>query len=268
MRSEENLDRLVAFLTELEGLPRESGAYLFEGDGMVLVEDGRVCWAVADDAERTLTMLLVERGVDGETLRTLYRECKEEGRPLGETLVARGLVSADAFRTALLEHTAEAVYRLATSARRGRGEWVPHKKKRYDATFTFGPLDLLFCAGRRHVPEEAEEGWATLRWYLGEEGMGIAFLSRRGAMPLLPLAAMGGVNLRMEDLVRIAAWAPRALAEAGDVDLCMVYWADRSGLATWRRGRLLFVADCPTPSALAWIAGRHRRADQAIAAVR
>lgn len=270
MGLEESYERFVALLAELEDLPPESGAYLFEGEGMILMEEGRICWAVGKDAQRTLTMLLQERchDLDEEELQELFQECKDKGRPLGETLVARGLVSSEDFRAFLLEHTSEAIYRLALAAENGRGRWVAHRKKRYDATFTFDPLEILFDVGLRYLPEEVEEGQATLRWYLAEEATGLAFLWSDGPNSLLPIAALGRGHLDMREVMRIAEWAPLMLSGAGAVDLGMISWADRSGLVAWRRGRLLFVAGCPTASCLAWIAGRHRRADQAIAAAR
>lgn len=255
--------RFVALLRQLETHPAASGALLFEGKGMVLFEAGRICWAMASTAQRTLTGLLQERcaGTDPKRLQELYRRCKEEGRPLGETLVERGVISSDEFRSALLEHTAEAVYRLGLGLDDDQtpGRWVAHRRQRYDAAFTFDPLEIVLHTGRRYLPDVAEEGHDTLQWHLAEESRGIAFVLAEDGAALAPIAAVGQGDWKMADVSLLSEWAPRALPGWGQVNLFMTSWVDGGALVAWRKGRLACLASCPTPSSLAWVLGRHRR---------
>ena len=77
--------------------------------------------------ENRLTNLLRAQGntpsspVDFEEV---YQECHRGNLPLGETLVARGLVSSEGLRCALRQHTAEAIARLEEAVAVIRALWT------------------------------------------------------------------------------------------------------------------------------------------------
>ena len=108
------LTATVDLLEHVEGLPPGSTGILGFDDGVILVDGGRICWARAPDMREHLPDLPCElthpplsRGLVEDT----FRRCKEEGTPLGETLVKSGLVSESGLRTALSRHNAEAIAR-------------------------------------------------------------------------------------------------------------------------------------------------------------
>ena len=105
------------FATVMELVSRSSSGELICASDTVEVhvyfQRGRIAWAT--DASRPLafTRRLVEAGrVDVDVLRELLESCRRERRPLGETLIAWGLVTRDDVRDALLHQIRLAFDRL------------------------------------------------------------------------------------------------------------------------------------------------------------
>src|SRR5262249_22740406 len=96
-------------LAAVDDLPQsESGAIMVDAEGTivgsVLAEDRRVCWAAAASNGRRLRDLLRRYSAITLTdleLERIFLACRTQGRPLGETLVERGLCSEEAMQAAL-----------------------------------------------------------------------------------------------------------------------------------------------------------------------
>src|SRR5262249_5872261 len=79
--------------------------------GALLVEHGRVCWAMRRRYPRRLTDILADEQntLSPAQLDEVFAMCRRERRPLGETLIERGMVSLPILHRALLRHTCEAL---------------------------------------------------------------------------------------------------------------------------------------------------------------
>src|SRR5690349_6531593 len=108
-------------LDAVDALPREvAGVLSFGDEGLILVEDRRVCWAVATAMPATLTELLSQQHdppVPRKELESVYRRCRDEHRPLGATLVESGLVSSGDVRAAFGLHHVGVIAQLARGTR-------------------------------------------------------------------------------------------------------------------------------------------------------
>lgn len=89
-----------------------------EASWRVFAQGGRICWASGEPAVSILSRRLVEAAaIDWTAMESIFQDCQESGRPLGETLVSRGLISSEALRATLLEHISMTLADLAGQAR-------------------------------------------------------------------------------------------------------------------------------------------------------
>ena len=190
---------LTAMLLEIEGREAQSGMLVYES-GHVFVEDGRICWAAARGMASRLTDLLGEKARPGADLSALYRECRDRKRPLGETLVETGIVSAAELEAALRQHTAESLVQIVSDP--GVGVWSP-RTGGYAPRFTFTALqtflDVAAVALGTHA-EAAMQGLAALAKPLRH---GAAFVAV-GELAV-PMAVAG--DMRLRDLADLGGWA-------------------------------------------------------------
>ena len=210
-------ERLCALLEIADETPGQSGRIVFGGasQGIILVQSGRVCWAASPAMGTRLSHRLWQNAsVDDGRLAEVFRECRESGKPFGQTLVARGIVTFDALRTALLQHTAEALIHLAG----GRSpRWVPGHVDRYDRELTFPSVELLAHAADGWWGPLASEARSELAEALGERGAtGLAFL-RDAEMDdaIVPVGIVGAGELSAREVLA-AGRAAAALMRSGD----------------------------------------------------
>ena len=183
--------------------------------GTVFVEGGRVCWAAARGLARRLSELLVARAsVPPSAMQSMFVACKEQRIPLGEHLVGRGVLSADALRQALLQHTVESLSTLCDVD--ARGSWFPHSGTTYRPQFTFATGELLAEIGKvAHAPI-AERVQPVLAQFFNSEGdWATAFVRTRGNASPEPVAMHGDVPHVATELVRLGKWAASVLDIAG-----------------------------------------------------
>ncbi|MGH9389823.1 MAG: hypothetical protein ACRD1Z_09420, partial [Vicinamibacteria bacterium] len=171
----------------------------------------------------------------------VYQECHRKDMPLGETLVARGLVSSEGLRCALRQHTAEAIARLSAAASLTL-TWAFNRTRRYDAQFTFGTAELLCCIGAFGFEPKAVEADRTLREVTPDRAVGVAFLA--GADHTLPVAQVSAETWCCQSLLDLGEWALAALgngAPEGNIGSVLASDAVNSLKRAWRSGETIFV---------------------------
>lgn len=186
--------------------------------GAIFIERGRVCWAAAHGLAPRLTELLIaQSGVDTTTMQRLYRECRKDGLPLGEQLVARGIVSAEQLRSALAQHTVESIDALCV------GEATARFRPRaggYNPQFTLNTSEILTQYGARKNVVASTEGEARLRPFASgaAEEWGALFVRDRSAAFPIPVATRGHPPDRAVALLRYGRWAACTLDVAAAVN--------------------------------------------------
>lgn len=263
--------RSVRLLEDIESLSAgATGALVFgramRPDGTILLEAGRVCWATAGRMRRRLTDLLrfqADPPLEPAVLEAVYKRCREEGRPLGESLVERGLVSRDGLRRALQQHSAEAIALLARDLGSPAWTWVEHRRRHYDAEFTFSPAELLSGMGALCQPEAAQEAEQELQQNLEGGGFGAAFVRDPAHARAIPIAALGCDALGVHAVAALGEWVAGTLdlSAAFDPGSRLVIAARRDGGAVlgWRAGEIDFVAQCSDPSSVAYVVATQAR---------
>ena len=145
---------IVAGVLRLLGLVDDlpsgaTGALHFGEQGLILLQSGKICWAVARSMRLRLTDILRGQStppLPREAVEALYRSCRESGKPIGEALVASGLVSEQGLRAALFKHNGEAIVALAKSGALP-DSFVAHSKTGYDPKFSFSSCEVLAMLG-------------------------------------------------------------------------------------------------------------------------
>ena len=277
LAEEDNTEALsrvtVRLLRGVERLPAgATGALVFGGDkeeskGMILVENGRICWAATPGMERRLTDILVSQSrppLSEAAVKEVYQRCRRDGTPLGAGLVARGVVTPRGLRQALLKHAGEAITQLSRvlkSEGKVSPAWVPNRTRRYDAQFTFTPAEILAAVGARVDEAKAVEGNEALRQALGDGGAGAAFLE--GTENELPVAEMRGEQVGVEGLVGLGAWARSAIRRCipfSSCNLVAVTSHSKSGVIAWMSEGVIYVALCEDRSDLSHLMAQRARA--------
>jgi hypothetical protein len=258
------LSSTVRLLHHVETLPSGStGALAFGDDGVILIEKKRVCWAMASEMRQRLTDILCEQHeppLERSMVEQVFRRCKQDGTPMGEALVAGGLVSEADLRAALLRHTCEAIVRLAQGRATTPTHFAQHEKGGYDPRFVFTTTELLASlSGKRRVQlaDEARRHLATL---VVPDVSAFAFLSEPMARQAVIIAVAKGCELAVGATLELARWATRTFDIASQVDkdarVVAATWSDRITLLTWRDAEIGYVAVCATRAASALLLSR------------
>jgi hypothetical protein len=247
---------VLRILCGIDALPAgATGAIRFTDrrstEGTVLIEDRRICWAAASDMENRLTTLLRAESdvpLPPMVFEEVYQECHRKNRPLGETLVARGLVSSEGLKRSLRQHTAEAIAHLSAAPRLTL-TWTPNRSQRYDARFTFGTSELLCCIGALGVEAKAEAADGKLREVTPDRSVGVAFLAE--ADHPLPVAQVSAESWRCQSLVDLCEWARSSLGDGASKKSVLGSDTMNSLKRAWRSGETVFVrwtGDAEPPS--------------------
>lgn len=249
--------------------PTATGAYVFgpagKPNGMILVERGRVCWAGASQMGHRLTDILRDRlleSVSPSALEDTVRRCRLESTPLGEALVANGLISSQGLREALRQHTSEALLHLGQAIE--SPTWLEHRRQRYDARFTFSPAELLASVGSTCMPELAEAARSEMEKTLRHGGGGLAFAWIGSADAPFPICELRTSQLTVVDTIRLAEWAARMREMEPVVHsvprLVATVSPQGDSMVTWTTGEVIYVVICQSPSSLAHVLGKRVRA--------
>ncbi|HEY4016890.1 MAG TPA: hypothetical protein VGM06_26335 [Polyangiaceae bacterium] len=248
----------VEVLESVEGLPTGStGALRFEDEGVVLVDGARVCWAIARNMRERLTDILCKdprRPIARADVEHVFRRAKESGTPLGESLVASGLISVAGLRAALLQHNAEAIACLA-HARKRPTQFSSHAGGRYDPRFSFSTTELLAAISRASNPGRAAKAGQCLEEVGVEDAVGVAFVRDvDGASPAV-IAVDGGCPLRVGETLEMCGWVNGLFDVTVLFDsrtaLISACWHGTTGVVAWRIGDVSYAAICSSRPASA-----------------
>ena len=263
----------LAVLPLIEGIESLStsstGALVFGPPGRpvgtILIEQGRICWAAAAKLGYRLTDILRSRvnpSFGPTALEEIVRRCRDEGTPLGEALVADGLLSSDGLRDALRQHTSEAILSLSQNGE--DPSWVAHRRQRYDARFTFSPSEVLASAGAACLPELAELARRQIEGTLRPESSGVAFTWVGLSAALFPICEVRGEALSARETVELGLWATRMLELPlmlrSVPKLVVTFGAKGDALVAWISEGIVYVVICQNPSSLAHVLGKRARA--------
>lgn len=261
--------RVVELLEAIDELPASaSGALFFEGDdrrsGAVLVEAGRICWAVAGGMQQRLTDLIgaqLPEGFSRADLAELFRLSRAEKRPLGEVLVERSVMEKESFRHILRQHTTEAIALLCDEQHLAK-RWQSHSRNRYDAAFTFSPAELLAAAGALVDPELATVAADCLQ-SASLDGAGVAFARLDGCAHAFPIGEVRSEELGVQSIVDLGRWAAGAIdvsdSFAQHTRVVMAARPDGQAIVAWRESGLLMTIVCEDRSSAAWAVARQNR---------
>jgi len=209
-------ERLCALLEMVdEAHAGESGSIVFGGGskGIILVQSGRICWAASPAIATKLSHRLRNVASDDRQLATVFHECRERGTPFGQALVARGVVTFDALRNALLQHTAETLIHLADEP---SPRWMAAPVDQYDRDLTFPSVELLTHAADGWWGPLASEARQQLGEALGDRGaVGLAFLRDAATNDaIVPVGVVGAADLTAKDVLATGRAAAALMSDA------------------------------------------------------
>lgn len=218
--------------------------------GAMLVERGRVCWAVCNDCPNRFTDLLV---AESETLTTaqvnaLVAECRRDHVPLGETLLSRGLLSQPVLRRALLRHTCESLDHLLREED-VPWSWIDHAHAGYDPLLTFSPIEILVGLQTLINPSAAAKAESTLdvvkaaglRGFAIERTHGVRAPIAQIDCDTLELTTLGDLSAHADEIMSVAAIADLKLAVVEFGELALASWSeDNIRYVLLRDGELAF----------------------------
>ena len=260
-----DIGTVIELLERVEELPEGATGTLVVGGGgspggAILVDDRQICWVAAQGLGRRLSDLLraqAVRTLGSEELEQIVAACRDSGEPLGEALLARGLITEAALVRAIKRHSTESLIAVAQGS--PEVNWVPREQ-------AFAPRHRIATATLL-----AEVG-ATARWGGHAPGLGwLAECRARGAAfarppgggeraPLTPVAEIGMSRAGARGLLELGAWAAASLeaVRAAAPDVGCAFFDDEGGhrCAGWRRGVLLHVAVCDDEVSLARVVAR------------
>ncbi|HEX4474698.1 MAG TPA: hypothetical protein VH142_06450, partial [Polyangiaceae bacterium] len=178
----------------------------FSPHGTVLMKGGRICWASASSLRPRLTDRLRQQRtppLKRAVLESVFEECKRSGEPVGQALVARGVVSEEGLRAALLGHTSEALAHLGRASA-VYTDFVSHSTVRNDMRFAFTPVELLAASGARRDLLSATAARARLE-SIAPTRDAFAFLARGVDAHPAVVAVRGCSTRKIAELLEAAA---------------------------------------------------------------
>ena len=167
--------------------------------GRVAAEHGRVFWAAARDQDTRMSDIFArEFGVSREELEETYRSAASRGRPFGEELVARRIVTEDILRRTLRQQTVAAITALNRQwDEAASGSWSsavsPHDS--YDVSYTLGTVELMIACVERSPKLRCQAGAPSTTFSRLASGRAGAICFLRTASPRIPAVPVAAANI-------------------------------------------------------------------------
>jgi hypothetical protein len=134
-------------------LRANGGPYVSTGEGMIMAEGGRVCWASSPRSPHRLSDILMSiSGISKAQIEKVFQFCRKTGQPLGEHMVSLGILTREQLREALLQHSTAALLRLGHLIQGGVAvpeHFQVNKERSYSPMFRFSGLELAVEMIRR-----------------------------------------------------------------------------------------------------------------------
>lgn len=253
----------LPLLERIERLPEDAtGALILrtgaDNHGIVLIERGRICWAVASDMKRRLVDLLRHQAspaLSMASLESVYNDCRSLNKPLGERLVESGLITERGLWRALRQHNAEAIAVIGSRMPAHEVEFQHHKHHRYDARFTYSTTEVLVTLGALCDPSAATLARIELKRCVPEGGRGAAYARDRDGAGILPVGEIGTADVSSEAFMDMGAWATSTLdvatAVASDVRAITGTTPEGQSIVAWSESKIIYMVLCPTLSSYA-----------------
>lgn len=238
----------------------DSGLLSFglERTGGVFVEGGRICWVAArGQSGRLRDLLIAHADIDPVVLDQAFDRCRTERQPVGQTLVAEGLIAAEELERALRQHSAECLIELCRSPLPTR--WASHPGRGYAPRFTFRPVELLLDAVGVCFPEHRARALAELSELNVDGQRAAAFVFDPARECLLPVAQLGSLGVsELRLLAQFAGAMPRASLELATApSFTLACTQDGEAALVWWKDGLLFTRLCDDRASLAAATSRH-----------
>jgi hypothetical protein len=232
----------VIYATASEG----SGALHFGDDrhgGVVLFDDGRVCWAAVPGAGRRLADLVcAHAAVSRREVAAARAECLARGVPFGDALVERKLVDAAGLRALLLRQTSETLVALAEHDT--DPVWVPHRGAGYRSRFRFTLPEIAASTTATGLAIDIAAARDELAAVVAGAGVGAAFdVDVDGA----PLAFAVRGELDYDEVSALGDWVTGVASRwpSDSFPDFIVASTGNGGLVAWATGGHLFGARFP-----------------------
>ncbi|HEX6241056.1 MAG TPA: hypothetical protein VFZ61_09185, partial [Polyangiales bacterium] len=267
------LSSTLELLQQIEALPSgATGAMTFGDEGLILIENKRICWAVATDMRQRLIDLLCQQRdppVPRAALEELFRRCKQENKPISQALVASGFINETDLRNALERHNCEAIMRLAQSHTTTPTRFTRHAKQGYDPRFVFTTAEVLAALAGKRRTQLATLARQRLSEQLVPDARGFAFLRDPRTAQAMVIAVDHECDLGVLAALEVAAWSTRAFDVAFFVDpntqIVAGTWCERNSLLAWREGDIYYAALCPSRAASALLLSQLARRMRTVA---
>lgn len=254
----DHFDRLCLLLESIDQAHAgQSGSLVFgsASQGLVAIQEGRVCWAASPMMRSRLTDRLRHAGTVREhELQLVFRECRATGKPFGETLVAKGMITFEVLRDALLQHNAETLLNLAGLP---LPQWQAAAIGHYDQALTFSSAELLTHSADGWWGPVAAEARGKLQAALeGRNATGLSFLRTPGVTDsIVPVGFIGADASSASELLGIGRAAARAIETCAPIagQLVASMSGDDRATLIWTDGGAYFLAFCDDRSEMAFI---------------
>jgi hypothetical protein len=267
---ERETSRLVSLLDRVDRVATVSaGAFVFGPDerpvGTILVEGGRICWAISRKMRRRLSDIVRHRSGESVTSRSLeeiYEHCRTTGEPFGQRLVSSRILTAAELRKALEEQMAEAFAGLLDEAAH-EPRWVPRLGHPYDAQFTFSSAEVLSFVGELRWGPVAAEAREELHRSLENGGIGVAAIAGGDSPVPLIVAAHAAESLGARGTLELGTVGATMLSHApGGGSATFATWIrdDRRSAIAWSSSGILYSVLCEEASSFACVIARFCRA--------
>jgi hypothetical protein len=247
------IETSAMLLEHVEELPAgTTGALAFGDEGLILIENKRICWAIATHMRRRLTDILCQQRsppLPREMMEDVFRRCKKQSVPFGEMLVSSGLVTEGGLRAALERHNGEAVARISCVHVKPT-HYTGHTKSGYDPRFVFTPTELMASIAMR----KDDQRKVVARTHLGEvlvpDATGFAFVREAWSPRPLLVTVQRDSPVRLSEVQSIAKWAFSLFDVTTVFDprtaMASATWCSSTALVAWREGEISYAAACST----------------------